>query len=366
MTNLIVEVGSASSRPGHYSYGSIRVLDLPTGGHEEIPVVIAQGRENGPIVWVTANIHGGELAGIASIHRVLTPELPSRLRGTLVAVPSLNPAGFQVMQRYPYYEAKDPNRVWPGFNQGRDTGIPPAVYQQVAQQVFDAVVATRPECLLDLHNASIDSIPFTIRDRVLVSAEPGDNEVSKAEILAERLDWLARTVGLSLVNESPSEKYVDLALHRSVAGSMVNTAGIPSLTIELGMGMAIDPSAVGAGATGVLNVLRGYDMLPGEPEDITSVPVIDPGFQVRRDDSARAPVSGVLQSVVQPGSYFSTGDLLARMVDIYGRPINGGEILAKADGWLIGWSNGIAKYRGQAVASLAVRDDEPLIGRQPS
>ncbi len=365
MAKSQVEVGSAIGRPGDYSYGTMRVLDLPTGGNEEIPVVIAQGRESGPIVWVTANIHGGELTGIASIHRVLTPDLPNKLRGTLVALPTINPAGLQVMQRYPYYEAKDPNRVWPGFKQGNDSGIPPAVYQQVAQQIFDAVVATEPNCLLDLHNASIDSIPFTIRDRVLYPAAGNATERAKAEELAEKLDWLARAFGLSIVNESPSAKYVDLMLHRSVAGSMVNTAGIPSLTLELGMGMAIDQSAVAAGARGILNVLHGYEMLPGDAVSIDQVPVVDLGFQVRRDDSARAPVSGILQSVVQPGDSFKQGDLLARMVDIYGRPVDGGEIEASADGWLIGWSNGIAKYRGQAVASLAIRDDEPLTGPQP-
>jgi predicted deacylase len=366
MSRSMIEVGTAVAQPGQYAYGTIRVLDLPTGGHEEIPVVIAQGHEPGPTVWVTANIHGGELTGIASLHKLLSPDLPANLRGTLIALPSINPAGLQVMQRYPYYEAKDPNRVWPGFKQGDSTGVPPAVYQQIAQQIFDAVVATNPDCLLDLHNASIDSIPFTIRDRVLYAEDDGTEGKSKAHELAKQLDWLAKTFGLSLVNESPSAKYVDLALHRSVAGSMVNTAGIPSLTLELGMGMAIDPAAVEAGTAGILNVLRGYDMLPGQPEAINQVPVIDLGFQVRRDDSARAPVSGILQSMVRPGQPFQVGDLLARMVDIYGRPIADGEIVAKADGWLIGWNNGIAKYRGQPVASLAIRDDEPLIGPQPS
>jgi predicted deacylase len=269
------------------------------------------------------------------------------------------------MQRYPYYEPKDPNRVWPGYKDSKSNGVPPAVYQQIASQIFEAIVATNPNCLLDLHNASIDSVPFTIRDRVLYPPAASASDHKQADELAERLDWLARAFGLSIVNESPAAKYVELALHRSVAGSIVNTAGIPSLTLELGMGMAIDPPAVEAGAMGILNVLRAYDMIPGIPEPITQVPVVDLGFQVRRDDSARAPVSGILQSVVQPGQPFTTGDLLARMVDIYGRPIEGGEIAATADGWLIGWSNGIAKYRGQPVASLAVRDDEPLTGPQP-
>lgn len=360
-----LQIGTAIANPGGQAFGTIKVLELPTGGYEEIPVIIAQGRESGPTVWVTANIHGGELTGLACIHRLLSMELPVQMSGTLILLPSINPAGLQVMQRYPYYEAKDPNRVWPGFKHATSSDVPPAIYQQIAQQIFDAVVSSQPDCLLDLHNASIDSIPFTIRDRVLYSPDADDEGRSAADDLAQRLDWLARTVGLSLVNESPAAKYVDLALHRSVAGSMVNTAGIPSLTLELGMGMAIDPAAVDAGTDGILNVLRGFKMLPGDPKPISQVPVVDLGFQVRRDDSARAPVSGILQSAVRPGQPFAKGDLLARMVDIFGRPQNDGQIVAQRDGWLIGWSNGIAKYRGQPVAALAIRDDEPLTGPQP-
>lgn len=358
-----LRIGTAESAPGSYAYGVIPVLELPTGGQETIPVVIAQGREPGPLLWVTANIHGGELTGIASIHRLLTPDLPASMKGTAVFLPTINPAGLRVMQRYPYYEARDPNRTWPA-PQPSDSGAPPSpgVYEQIAALVYDLLIARKPDALLDLHNASIDSIPFTIRDRVLYQRE---EQKTDAEALAEKLDGLAKAYGLSIVNESDAAKYVEQQLHRSVAGSAVNTAGIPALTLELGMGMAIHPPAVEAGMVGIRNVMRYLGMLPGQPEPISSVPVVDLGFPVKRDDSARAPVSGLVEMLIAPGDAFQEGDLLGRMVDVYGRPRDGGEIRAGADGWLIGWSNGIAKYKGQTVASLAVRDDDPLIGAAP-
>ena len=357
-----LQIGTAASTPGEYAYGVIPVLELPTGGQETIPVVIAQGREAGPLLWVTANIHGGELTGIASIHRLLLEDLPAKLRGTAVFLPTINPAGLRVMQRYPYYEARDPNRVWPAPGAENGGSRNPGIYEQIASIVYELLVRTQPDALLDLHNASIDSIPFTIRDRVLYQNE---DQKPQAEALARKLDDLARAYGLSIVNESAAAKYVELQLHRSVAGSAVNTAGIPALTLELGMGMAIDPRAVAAGMTGIRNVMCSLGMLDGDPAAITQVPVIDLGFPVRRDDSARAPVSGIVEMLLSPGQRFNQGDLLGRMVDVYGRPREGGEIRAAADGWLVGWSNGIAKYKGQTVASLAVRDEDPLIGPAP-
>lgn len=352
-----LNVGSAVANPGGYAYGSIRVLDLPTGGHEEIPVVIAQGKSNGPTVWVTANIHGGELTGLASLHQILKPELPAALSGMLIAIPSLNPAGLRVMQRAPYYEPGDPNRTWPLPNTDRSQP-PSGVYESISRQLFDIIVGTEPICLLDLHNASIGSIPFNIRDRILYGDRVTETQAREME---QQLDRLSEAFGISIVNENPGKVYAERKLHRSVSGSMVNAAGIPSLTLELGMGMAIDPAAVQAGAQGIINVLRMYGLLSGQPEPITSVPVPDLGFPVRRDDSARIPVSGILQHLINPGDRFNAGQTIARMVDIYGRPIEGGDVTVKHDGWLIGWSHGIAKYAGQSAGSLAVRDDEPLI-----
>lgn len=352
-----LNIGSATAEPGSYAYGTIRVLDLPTGGHEAIPVVIAQGKADGPTVWVTANIHGGELTGLASLHQILQPELPSSLSGTLIAIPTLNPAGLRVMQRAPYYEPGDPNRTWP--LPSTDRSLPPAgVYESISRQLFDIIVGTKPTCLLDLHNASIGSIPFNIRDRILYGSRVTEDQAREME---RQLDRLSEAFGISNVNENPGKVYAERKLHRSVSGSMVNAAGIPALTLELGMGMAIDPAAVNAGAQGIVNVLRLYNLLPGDPEPITSVPVPNLGFPVRRDDSARVPVSGILQHLINPGDQFAAGQTIARMVDIYGRPIDGGEITVKQDGWLIGWSHGIAKYAGQSAGSLAVRDDEPLI-----
>ncbi|HET7037770.1 MAG TPA: succinylglutamate desuccinylase/aspartoacylase family protein, partial [Thermomicrobiaceae bacterium] len=339
------QVGTAQSVPGAYAYGVVPVLDLPTGGQETIPVIVAQGREDGPVLWVTANIHGGELTGIASIHRLVAQnDLPQQMRGTAIFLPTINPAGLRVMQRYPYYEQRDPNRVWPA-PRGEDASTrPPGIYEAIASVVYQLIVDSKPAALLDLHNASIDSIPFTIRDRVLYRDE---DQRGEAEELARKLDGLAKAFGLSLVNESAAAKYVDLQLHRSVAGSVVNTARVPALTLELGMGMAIHPPAVAAGTRGIENVLRYLGMLDGPPQPIEEVPVVDLGFPVRRDDSARAPVSGLVEMLVEPSQSFKQGDLLGRMLDIYGRPLEGGEIRASAAGWLIGWSNGIAKYRGQ-------------------
>ena len=353
-------VGTATARAGEVVYGELPVLELPTGGQEALPVIIAQGRDDGPTLWLTANIHGAELTGIPVIHRTLGEHLAARLRGTVVALPTLSPAGLRTAQRVPYYGNEDPNRLWPVRRDEADPR-PLGAYERIGERVH-AQIARRCDYLLDLHNAAIRTIPFTIVDRVLYADEAAR---PRAERLGERVEAMARAFGLSTVREAAAEKYVRQVLHRSVSGSTVNVLGIPALTIELGMTGAVDPAAVEAGVAGVRNVLRWAGMLPGEPEPIAACPVVDPGYPTKRDDSARAPRSGILAPALDLGERYAAGQLLARMVDLWGRPLDGAEIRAPGDGFLIGWHNGLAKYEGQAVASLATRDDAPLVAPYP-
>ncbi|HEY8602234.1 MAG TPA: succinylglutamate desuccinylase/aspartoacylase family protein [Thermomicrobiales bacterium] len=355
-------VGSATARPGEITYGDLPALDLPSGGQERLPVIIAQGRITGPTLWLTANIHGAELTGLPVIHRVLTTDLAARLRGTIVALPSLNPAGLRTAERVPYYSNTDPNRLWPtGRTERSPTEPPPSPYEQIIEKVF-AQFARRADLVIDLHNAAIRTIPFTIIDRVLYR---GDTDRARARDLGARLDGLASAFGLAVVREAVAERYVTQVLHRSVTGSLVNVLGVPALTVELGMTGAVDPGAVEAGIVGVHNALRWAGMLPGDPEPITACPVVDLGYATKRDDTARARVAGIISQQLLPGERFIKGQTLATSVDLWGRPLPDSAIIAPADGWLIGWSNGLAKYAGQVVAALAVRDDAPLVAAYP-
>ena len=362
---MALTIGTATARPGEIVYGELPVLDLPTGGRESLPIIIAQGpggADAGPTLWLTANIHGAELTGLPVIHRVVTAELATQLRGTVVAVPSLSPAGLRTMERVPYYSHTDPNRLWPARKpQGENGSAPLGPYERIIETVF-GLIAARGNLAIDLHNAAIRTVPFTIIDRVLYR---GEGDRARAERLGGRLAALAGAFGLSVVREAVAEKYVTQVLHRSVSGSLVNVLGIPALTVELGMTGAVDPAAVEAGVAGVLNALRWAEMLDGDPAPIVACPVIDPGYPTKRDDGASARVSGILAPALAPGDRFAAGQTLASMTDLWGRPLLDSAIPAPGDGWLIGWSNGLAKYAGQNVAALAVRDDAPLVAPHP-
>jgi predicted deacylase len=72
-----IVIGSAKNEPGKVIYGFVEGIELPTGTADKIPVIICQGMEDGPTFFLTANIHGNELTGIAVIHELISEELAS-------------------------------------------------------------------------------------------------------------------------------------------------------------------------------------------------------------------------------------------------------------------------------------------------
>src|SRR5258708_39220060 len=109
-----LKIGTAHAQPGHISYGVLDAVELPSGGNDQFAVIIAQGDPAGPVFWITASIHGAEYTGIAVIHQLLTPDLVKHLHGTIIAIPTLNPAGLRTGQRSAYYMGgQDPNRMFP-------------------------------------------------------------------------------------------------------------------------------------------------------------------------------------------------------------------------------------------------------------
>ena len=365
-----LSLGTATAATGEVTYGWYTLADLPTGHVERLPVVLARGREPGPTLWLTANIHGDELTGMGVVHDVVTPALLGELRGTIVAIPSLNPAGLHTRQREPYLDARDPNRLFPGAD---PPGADPAERARLAETpgIFEAGYAAlfaelqaSADLYVDLHCFGLQAASFIIRDRILYS---DDAELPALERLLARLDALCQASGLPVVLEHPAARYVEKLLHRSTTGAALNLARIPAITVELGLIGGIDPAALAAGTTAVLNILKGSGMLPGEPEPVRSVPQPAIDFPVMRESTPRARTSGVLRYHVQPGDVFRAGDLLATLTDLHGRKLpEHGELRAEADGWVMGLARGAICYQGQAVTHVAVRHEGPLLERYPA
>ena len=347
-----MRIGTAEARRGCVAKGYLDLVSFPTGGTEKAPVMVARGEGDGPTLWLTANVHGNEVAGIPVIHRTVTQELAERIRGTVVGVVTLNPSGLRSAERTSHYDARDPNRLFPDFRGERATG---STQELINRRIFGHIERTA-DALVDLHCSNVGSVPFSILDRLLVGEEERDDVVS----LVERRNAIADAFGFTPVHGSGVERTVDEELHRSLTGACMNAARVPAFTAELGSDYIVESDVVEAAVVGVRNVMRELDMLDGEREKVPHVTAVPDDFPVRRT-SLSSPVSGLLRKRVEPGDIVTEGDVVAEITDSFGETKH--VVEAHRDGWVTSFQLGMGVEEGSLVCYYAerVEDDDDLV-----
>ena len=113
------------------------------------PIIVIKGSQKGPVVGITAAVHGNELNGIEVIHELKKIVDYRKLKGVIIAIPVVNIMGYHA-QRREYTTGNDLNRVMPGNPNGNPTQI-------YAHRILNWVI-TKFNYLLDLHTASFGRI----------------------------------------------------------------------------------------------------------------------------------------------------------------------------------------------------------------
>ena len=102
-----------------------KLYNTPTN----LPIRVLRGKKDGPIVFVSAAIHGDELNGIEIIRRLRKLNILNKLKGTLILVPIVNVYGIMNLSRY-LPDRRDLNRSFPGSEKG-------SLASRVAKIFFD-------------------------------------------------------------------------------------------------------------------------------------------------------------------------------------------------------------------------------------
>ncbi|HMP30555.1 MAG TPA: succinylglutamate desuccinylase/aspartoacylase family protein, partial [Saprospiraceae bacterium] len=115
----------------------------------DIPVILLKGKHDGPVIGITAAIHGDEINGTAITHSLLDQIDVSKLSGTIIAFPVLNPQGFLLNQRDDIYNT-DLNRIFPGKANGTES-------EQFVWALKEKILP-KLNFLIDIHTASFGRV----------------------------------------------------------------------------------------------------------------------------------------------------------------------------------------------------------------
>jgi hypothetical protein len=249
-----------------------------------VPALVAHGAEPGPVVGLTAAIHGNELNGVPAIHKLFRRIDPARLRGTVVGVPIANVPAYTRQQRT-YTDGADLNRVFPGRPDGNES-------QVYAHRLLDRIIR-KFHVLLDLHTASFGRV---------------NSYYVRADLTNPVTARMARALG------------ADVLLHnRSADGTLRGAAeelGIPSITVEIGDPHVFDAEMVRASRIGLRDVLEQLGMLDPDEESASRKAI-----ECVRSFWLYADTGGLLTVPVGLAHRVHKGDVVANLVDPWGQPL---------------------------------------------
>lgn len=312
----------------------IRVDDCPEGARTHLalesvgdglardillPVIVARGRRPGPVLGLTAALHGNELNGMSVIHRLLQDLDLAELAGAVVAVPVVNVPGYHANKRV-FSDGVDLNRIFPGQEGGTQSQVFAARFVDRALSAFTH--------LIDLHTASTGRI-----NSLYVRADL-EHEVSRQMAEAQNPQILLH--------------------NRGVEGTLRDCAmdhGIPAITVEVGNPQRVQDDLVWWSVLGIRQVLHELGMLaaPGRRA---------PPWETIRCGRSRwlyTDRGGFLEVFPHLCDRVRAGDRVAQVRDVYGGVIR--DLFAPEAGVVIGKSTNPVNQTGSRVLHLGVEGD---------
>ena len=300
---------------GETRYYWLKLISDGFGSPINVPVIVARGVEDGPVLGVTAAVHGNELNGIPVIQRLFNEVEAEELRGTIVGIPVVNIPAF-IRKKRRFNDGVDLNHIMPGKQDGN-------VSQVYAYRFMESIVK-HFDYLLDLHTASTGRInSYYIR---------ADMELPMVRKMA-----LLQNADI-IVHNPPSDGTL-----RGAADDL----NIPAITLEVGNPSTFQKRLIRSGLEGVHNVLCHLNMVDDEIVEAEKETVICSSSKwIYTDRGGLLTVNAELRQRVQ------RGEKIAELRNIFGTRIK--EYFAPEDGIVIGKSVSPVNQTGGRILHLGI------------
>ncbi|HSM69715.1 MAG TPA: succinylglutamate desuccinylase/aspartoacylase family protein, partial [Xanthomonadales bacterium] len=276
------------------------------------------GRRAGPVMFVSAAVHGDELNGVEIVRRLLRLKALDALRGTLLAVPVVNIHGFLDQSRY-MPDRRDLNRSFPGSPRG-------SIAARLAHTFVEHVVQ-KASFGIDLHTGAVD-------------------RANLPQVRANLDDPATQDIAMAF----GAPVLINAAMREGSLRACAAASGIPMLVYEAGEALRFDELSIRAGLRGIMRVMRRVGMLPDKRHARKSSPVI-----ARSTSWMRSPISGIVTGMVGLGRSVSKDEVIGKVSDPLGDQES--EIISRFDGIVIGRSNLPLAHEGDALVHVAAFSD---------
>jgi uncharacterized protein len=214
-------------------------VQMPTGQHWYVSVLVAVGAKPGKRVALTSGVHGDEISPVHMIQTVMSQLDPAEMSGTVLAVPDVSrPALEGMARRWPNsgrgIDLIDINREWPG-NESGDSAP-----SRHAGLLFNRLLRSNADYALDFHTGTtgMDVTAFNLARM----------ELPEVRAMAELF---------------PIDQIFDNPAYPTLLANAFINVGIPALTPEIGASRILDVSMIPWFVEGTMNVLKHHGIISG-------------------------------------------------------------------------------------------------------
>lgn len=319
--NNVLHILGQSILPGKNERLNLHTAKLYTTSAVDVPVIIERAKKRGPIVLITAGIHGDELNGIEIVRQFLARKMNKVKRGTVICIPVMNVFGFLNMQRE-FPDGRDLNRIFPGAKKGP---LASRFAFQLTSEILPVV-----DYALDFHTGGAKRFNAA--------------QIRIAEGQTELLELAKVFNAPFIVYSSTIKKSYRMACQNN---------NIPVLLFEGGKSADNNSSITKYGLDGLRRVLKHLEMLKAEfePSKQSKTSVI-----INKTKWLRAKYSGLLQVKIEIGQWVDKGEELMSITDPYGSFKH--VMKARDGGYIINANQSPMVYQGDAVFHISTQIDD--------
>ncbi|MEO0472160.1 MAG: M14 family metallopeptidase [Bacteroidota bacterium] len=278
-----------------------------------IPISIFHGKEKGPVLGITAGVHGYEYPPIMAGQQLIRQIDPQKLSGTIILVQIANAGGF--LGRTPYLnplDGKNLNRSFPGKADGTIT-------ERIADYISREVIA-KCDYFLDMHGGDAPESLMPYAAYYQHDQFPEISEKGKAMATHMGFDHI-------VVFRTTQKDYMKAGHPSTYCSAQAFKLGIPAVDIECGkLGLAED-ALVQKIVSAVDRILIHLTMLEGEATVPTGIAFIEERSYLSSEHN------GLFYSMKKSGDYVKKGMQLGYITDFFGQKIQ--DIYADQDGVIL-------------------------------
>ena len=237
--NETINIHEIQVKPGEKKCGYIKIGDL-SSGPLEIPIVIINGKEEGPILCITAGMHACEYAGIAAVIKILKEIKAEHLSGAILGVPIQNLYCFD--NRRPYLTGPTPF----GSEYLATRNIKPDPRGSLASRLRHLLIndiVLKSNMHIDCHGGDFDE---------RLNPNTYYNEINNKEY-DKISNILSRIYGF---------RYL---IRQSVPDTGLSQKKVPNIIAECGGMKTLLKSDIIQHMEGIKNVMKYFIMIEGEP-----------------------------------------------------------------------------------------------------